>query len=110
MARLAAAEVVQAAEQLEVLAPGEELVDGVVLHGQADPAPDLRGFPCDVEAGDLGAAAVRPQQGGEDPHRGGLAGAVGAEQPADGSGRHREVEPVERHGAAVALAEPFGEN
>ena len=50
----------------------------------------------DVEAGHRRPAARRPQQRGEDPHGGGLAGAVGAEQPAHAALRHRQVEAVQR--------------
>jgi len=39
-----------------------------------------------VEAGHPGMAGVEAQQGGQDPHGGGLAGAVRAEQPLDAAG------------------------
>jgi hypothetical protein len=69
-----------------------------------------RGLAHHVEACDLGAPAVGLQQRGQDPHGGGLPGAVGAEQPQHGAGRYGQVEPVERGGLAVALPEPLGED
>ena len=56
----------------------------------------------DVEARDGRAAGVRPQQRREDAHRGGLAGAVGAEQAEDGALGDRQVDAVE--GPDLALA------
>jgi hypothetical protein len=100
--------VVEAAEQLEVLAAGEHLVDRVVLAGQPDPAADRGRVPRHVEARDRGAARVRPQERGEDPHRGRLAGAVRADQRADAARGHREVEPVEGGGGAEGLPQALG--
>jgi hypothetical protein len=100
--------VVEAAEHDEVLAAAEHLVHRRVLAEEPDPVAHLRRLAGHVEPGDLGAPAVEPQQGGQDPHGGGLAGAVGAEQPADGALPHRQVEPVERGRRAVALAQPLG--
>ncbi|GAA2805291.1 hypothetical protein GCM10020219_091210 [Nonomuraea dietziae] len=74
-----------------------------------DTPPDLGGLGGHVEARDRGPAPVRAQQRGEDAHRGGLAGAVGAEQPADHSLPHRQVEAVECVGLAEALAQPLGD-
>jgi len=106
----AGAQVVEAAEQDQVLPAAEDLVDGRVLAEQPDAVADLRGLADHVEAGDPGPAAVGPQQGGQDPHRGGLAGAVGAEQPADRALGDGQVEAVEGVGRAVALAQPLGQN
>ena len=91
-ARRARDEVEQPAEQLEVLAPGEHLVDRVVLAGEPDPVADLGGVARDVEAGDPRAPGVGAQQRAEDPHRRRLARAVRAEQPADAALRHLEVQ------------------
>ena len=44
-------------------------------------------------------------QAEDDPHRGGLAGAVGAQEAGDPARMHGEAEPVDGHGAAVALGE-----
>ncbi|HEX2709076.1 MAG TPA: hypothetical protein VHM66_13850 [Solirubrobacterales bacterium] len=49
---------VEAADHLQVLGPGQVLVDRRVLAGEADLGPQLRRFGGDVEPGDPGAAAV----------------------------------------------------
>ena len=79
--RLAAAEVVEAAEHHQVLLAAEDLVDGRVLADQADPPAHLGRLAHDVEPGHLRPPAVGPEQGGEDAHRRRLAGTVRAEQP-----------------------------
>ena len=91
-------QVVEPAEHHQVLPAAEDLVDGRVLADQPDAGADLGGLAGDVEAGDRGPAAVGAQQGGEDPHGGGLAGAVRAEQAAHGAraappGRSRRARP-----------------
>src|SRR2546430_10310352 len=49
--------------------------------------------------------SVLRDDGGEDPHGGGLSGAVRAEQSEHGAGRHGEVDAVQGHD----LAEPRSE-
>ena len=83
------AEVVEAADQLEVAAAGQQLVDRRLLAGEADAGPHAGRLAHDVEPGDLGRALVGGQQRGEDADGRGLARAVGAEQAADGAGRAR---------------------
>jgi hypothetical protein len=100
--------VVQAREQLQVLAAGEQLVHGGVLRRQADPSPHRGALPRDVMAADGGRAAVGWEQGGQDPHGGGLAGAVGAQQGQQGAGGNGQVHPGEHLGAAEGLAQPSG--
>jgi hypothetical protein len=102
------AQPVEPAEQDEVLAAAENLVDGRLLAAEADPPPDLVGGASHVGAGHHRPAAVGSQEGGEHPDRGRLAGAVRAEQAADGAGGDRQVEPVERPGVAEALVEALG--
>ena len=93
----------------EVLAAGGVGVDAVLLADDADRVADADGLGEDVEAGDAGAAGVRPRERGEDPDGRGLAGAVGAEQAEDRAGRDREVEPVERADVAgIGLDEAVG--
>ena len=77
----------QPADQGEVLAGGEVLVDGGVLAGEADHRSDPPGVRDDVDAQHRGAAPIGSEQGGEDPHRGGLPRPVRAEQPEDGARR-----------------------
>ena len=69
----------EAADQLEVLASGEELVEAGVLAGDADAAAHLVGVGDDVEPVDRHPPGRGPHEGGEDPDEGGLAGAVVAE-------------------------------
>ena len=57
---------------------------------------------------DRGAAGVRLQQGGQDPDRGGLAGAVGSEDAEDGALARGEVNAVQRLGGAETLLEALG--
>ena len=106
--RRRAREPVQAPDHLEVLAPGQQAVDGGVLPGEPDLPAQPLGVAHDVEPGDLGAPAVGLEQRREDPHRGRLAGAVGAEQAEDGAGLDLEVEAVERARLAEALDEALG--
>jgi hypothetical protein len=107
-ARLALRQVVEPADHLQVLGPGQVLVDRRVLAGEADLGAQLRRLADDVEAGDAGAAAVGREQRGEDADRGRLAGAVRPQQPEHGAGRHREVDPVERAHRPVGLAQALG--
>jgi hypothetical protein len=79
-AALGARQVAQPRHQAQVLARGQHLVDGRVLAGEAERAAHLVGIAGDVEAGDPDVARVGLQERREDPHGGGLAGAVGAEQ------------------------------
>ena len=103
-----AAEALQAAHHAEVLLPGLELVDGGVLPGEADRAADAAAVGDDVEPGDAGRARVRPQQRAEQPHGGGLARPVGAEQREDGAGADLQVDAGQHGGAGERLAEPRG--
>jgi hypothetical protein len=86
----------QPAHHLEVLAPGQLLVDGRELAGEADPAADRERRGDDVVPEHGCVAAGRRLQRREDPDQRRLAGAVGSEQAEHGSGRYLEVEPVER--------------
>ena len=52
--------------------------------------------------------AVGAQQGGEHPHRGGLAGAVRAEHAVDRAGGHGQVDAVHRPGVAERLDQARG--
>ncbi len=95
----------QLGDEHEVLPPGEDLVDGGELPGQADGLADLRRRGGDVVAVDRGRSAVGPQQRGQDPHHRRLAGAVGAEQGVDGAGRDAQVDAREHRVVAVGLGE-----
>ena len=103
-----AGEVQQPGEQLEILPAGQLLVDRGVLAGQADRAADAVGVLHDVAAGDRGGARVGTQEGREDADGGGLARAVGAEDPEHGSLGDGQVDAVECCGRAVVLREALG--
>ena len=106
--RLGAGQTVEAADHLEVLTPGQLLVDGRELTGQTDPAAHRERFVDDVVAEHARAARCRAQQRGEDAHERRLAGAVGPEQPEDGGGLDLEVEAVERDDVAERLPDILG--
>ena len=98
-----AAQVVEAPDHLQVLEPGQALVDGGVLAREADLLAQLGGVVDDVEPVDARAARRGRQQRGQDAHGGGLAGAVGAEQAEHGPGLDLEVDPAERLDVLVGL-------
>src|SRR5207248_9898779 len=62
---------------------------------------------CDVDPEDRGLALVGAQGRRQHPHGRGLAGAVGSEQSEHRARGDVEVDPVERHDVAEALAEAF---
>jgi hypothetical protein len=98
----------QPAEQDQVLAPGEVLVDRGELPGEADERADGVGVLDDVVAEHAGAALVRREQRGEHADRRRLARAVGAEDAVDGAARDLEVDAVDGPGGAERLAEAVG--
>ena len=98
-----AAQVVEPADHLEVLEPGQPLVDRRVLAGEADLRAQLGRVLDHVEAGDARAPRAGREQRGQDPDRGRLPGAVGAEQPEHGPLLDLEVDPAERLDVAVGL-------
>ena len=101
--RLVAREVEQAAEHLEVLPPGEDLVDGGELSGEPEQLANDRGLVHHVMPEDLGAPRVRSEQGREDANERGLPGSVRPEQSEDRSLRDVEVDTRERKRRAEAL-------
>ncbi|MGX1489286.1 hypothetical protein RKD41_001545 [Streptomyces tendae] len=96
---------VQPGEQPQILAAGQITVHGGVLAGDADVTAYGRRVAEQIVPGDPGGAGVRPQQRGEQPYGGRLAGAVRPEEAADRARRYREVEPAQ----GVDLAEPFAQ-
>jgi hypothetical protein len=87
---------------------GQRLVHGGVLPGQADQLTDLVGVVDHVVAADGGVPAVRPDQRGQYPDGGGLAGAVRPEQAEHRTGANLEVYARQRDGVAVPLGQAFG--
>src|SRR5262249_12542978 len=105
LARRRSTEVVEPPDQLEVLEAGQVLVDPGVLAREPDLLANSRRVADDVEADDSRRALVRRQQGGQDPDRSRLTGAVRAEKPEDASGLDAEVDAAKRLDLAVALAQ-----
>ncbi len=99
---------VQLADHLQVLRAGQVLVDRGGLAGQADLLAHGAGVATQVDAGDGGLALIGFEQGGEDAHGGGLAGAVGAQQAQHGPLGDGQVDAREGRHVAVALDEPAG--
>ena len=64
-----------------------------------------RGLAPRIAAGDPDAAATRDKAAGQEPHQGGLARPVGAEQGHGLAPRQHEVDPVEDRAAAVREGE-----
>ena len=91
-ARAAPAEVIEPADHVEVLEPGQMLVHRRKLSGQSDLAAHVARSPHHVGAGNQGAAGIRGDQGGQNGHGGGLARPVGAEHAEHRALRHGEVE------------------
>ena len=99
----AAAQVVEASDQLEVLAAGEGLVHRRVLAGEADDGPDGVGVTDDVQAGDAGGALVGQEERGEDADQGRLARPVGPQQAEHLGPIGRQVDPAKCFGGAERL-------
>jgi hypothetical protein len=108
--RLAPRQIEQAAEHLEVLASGEDLVDGGELPGEPEQLANRRGLVHHVASEDLGAARVRRQQRREHADERGLPGSVRAQQSEDRALRHVEVDTRERTRGAEALGHPLDVN
>jgi hypothetical protein len=104
-----AAQPVQAGLQGQVLLAGQQADGAAVLADRADDRADPAGVAQHVDPGHRGPAGVRAGQRGQDPHGGGLAGAVRAEQGVHAAGPDGEAQPVQRADAALeGLAEVLG--
>ncbi len=103
-------EVEQPADVLEVLEPGEPLVDGRVLAGEPDPRPGAPRLGDHVDAVDHRATRVGLQQRGQDANRGRLARAVRPEQSEHRRALDLEVDAAQRLGVAEPLRETFGDD
>jgi hypothetical protein len=100
--------VVQPPDHLEVLEPGQVLVDGRVLPREPDPRPELARVADDVEAGDARLALVGGEQRREDADCRRLPGAVRPEETEDAAGRDDEVDAAKRLDLPVPLDQPAG--
>ena len=85
-ADLGAGEMKQVSHQVEVLAPGEQAVDGRELPGQADEATHGARVGRGVGPGDAHRPRVGGQQRAHRAYHGGLARAVGAQEGHDRAG------------------------
>ena len=94
--RGAAAQVGEPPDHVDVLVPGQVLVDRGVLAGQTDEAAYHVGLLRDVVPEHGATARVGLEDGGEDPHGRGLARPVRAEQAEHGPGLDAERDTVER--------------
>ena len=96
---------VQLGEVAQVVQPGQPLVEpAVAAEDVADPAAHLAGVVDDVVPEHPGRARGGQQQRDEHLDRGGLAGAVGPEQPEQLAALDREVDPAHRLDVAGARA------
>ena len=91
----------QPTDQLQVLAAGQQVLDGDLLHGEADPPPDGAGLRGDIETQHARPTGGRPKERGQDADRRRLAGAVG---PQEGE----ELTPFDGHVDAVEGSGPAG--
>ena len=89
------AEPVEAADQLEVLAPCQQLVDRRVLTGEPEVAACLRRLPGHVRSAHGDVAVVGVEEGGDDVDECRLAGAVRTEQTDDLPGADVEVDAAQ---------------
>jgi hypothetical protein len=105
---LGALEPQQPAEQDEVLAPRQLLVDRGQLAGQADEPTDGVGLLHDVTPEHAGLALVGPQQGGQHADRGRLAGPVGSQDAIHRAARNGQVDAVDGTNAPEGLDEAGG--
>ena len=87
----------QAAEHLQVLPPGQQLVDRRELPRQADQLADSSSLTHHVVAENLRPARIRRQQRGQNPHQRGLARPVRAQQAKHHPRRNLEPGTIQRH-------------
>jgi hypothetical protein len=98
---------VQGRLQAEVLATGEQRVEGGLLERRPDRPPDLRAVVDDVEAADPRRPRRRRQQRGQHVDGRGLPGAVRAEEAVDLTPADRQVDSGDGGHVLEATDEPF---
>jgi hypothetical protein len=109
-AALRPAQVIQAPDELEVLAAGQLLLDRSRLAGQSDRAADRSRLAHHISSVHQRAALVRQQQRRQDAHRGGLARAVRAKDAENRSAWHDQVDPAQRVHVAERLRQSLDQN
>jgi len=95
---------------VEVLTAGEVLIHRRGLPGQADHLAHGGRLADHVEPGDPSRPAVGAEQGGQDPHGGGLASAVGAEQSEHAAWWDGQVHALNGLDVPERLAEAVGQD
>ena len=105
LAGRAAAQAVDAAEEAEVLAHREVVVEAEALAHVADPPLHALGVLRDVDAEHEAGAGGGGEQAAQHADRRRLAGAVRAEEAEDLALVHAERDPVDGHEGAEALGE-----
>src|SRR5262249_19321913 len=95
----------QARLETQVLAPGEERIEGGFLEGRTDPLPYLRPVLRDVEAADACRAGRGWQQRCQHQDGSRLPGPIRAEEPVDLAGRDGEVDAVDGARTLLELAD-----
>ena len=99
----AALDLLQPPAEIEVFRHPHVLGQRIVLGHVADLALDLVGLRRDGHAADADAPGRGRQVAGEDAHRGGLAGAVGAEEAENFAPGHLEGDVIDRGDAGVGF-------
>ena len=95
----------QSAGDIEVLADGQLRVRDRRLDEMADPPPEPGRVGPDALAEQLGVARGRPDHAQQHPDRGGLAGAVEAQERVDLAAGHAQVHPIDgEHAVRAAIA------
>src|SRR5581483_7281700 len=102
--------VTQVGHQAQVLGTREQVVDSGKLAGDSDGRPDPGRLGSHVVSGHLDVSGIGGNQGGQDAHDRGLAGAVGTEQGEDRALRDGEVNPVKHAVLAKRLADSGGDD
>ena len=89
--------------KLEQFPSREDLVDRHLLGHITEQTTDRPGILQGINTGHLHRPPIGPEQGGENPHRRGLAGSVGSEQTEQAGFRHRQREIPEGLNSSVGL-------
>ena len=100
-------EAVDAGDELQVLLDRQVLVEAEALRHVADVALDLVALGQDVVAERRAPAAVGREQPAHHAQRGGLAGAVGAEEAVDLAAHHAHGQVAHHHLAVEGLGQAF---
>ena len=99
------AQVIQLAQESQVLGAGQQCVDGRVLPGDADASADVLWIVRERMPRDRDLAGIEGDEGRENSYGRGLSGAVRAEEGVYRSGRDGQIESVQYLLIAVSLTE-----